>query len=271
VAATAEGGGVAQYDESSVSTHGHAFPALVRVWEIASGKQRLQIDLADMAHPERDDHSLPAVAALAFSPDARLLAIGVDSTAYLWDLRFNREVRRFSAGAGRAVFAFSPTERILVLGGAGGRRPFPDSTGYLRLYDIDSGEELARVDHLGGVVTAMSFSADGKLLLTGSSDSTALLWDVGRLTADARRRHQGPSPADLAALWDDLASADAARADRAVWTLAMAPAQAIPYLEARLRPAPAVDGARLARLVAELSHESFTARQRAATELERPC
>jgi hypothetical protein len=68
-------------------------------------------------------------------------------------------------------------------------------------------------------------------------------------------------------LWADLASADAARAHRAVYTLAAAPRRAVPFLKAHGRPARGPDRKRVEKLLADLDSERFALRQAAAREL----
>jgi WD40 repeat protein len=47
-----------------------------------------------------------------------------------------------------------------------------------RIWDADSGKEIAQLKgHSGGVVSA-SFSSDGKRVVTASEDSTARIWDA---------------------------------------------------------------------------------------------
>ena len=46
-------------------------------------------------------------------------------------------------------------------------------------------------------------------------------------------------------------------------------AQAVPFLQERLKPVAAVDGKRLAQLIAHLDSDEFTARQKATEALER--
>src|SRR5207253_9758434 len=72
---------------------------------------------------------------------------------------------------------------------------------------------------------------------------------------------------DLAGLWDDLGSQDAARAYRAVGRLAAAPGRALPYLAVRARPAAGGIEERLARLIPDLDSDHFATRETATAEL----
>jgi WD40 repeat protein len=92
----------------------------VRLWETATGRRRRAFPLR--TPPERDawgsyppeDH----VAALAFSPDGRLLAVGWERTVYLWDAVTGAEVARFEGHAGKvAALAFAPDGKRLASAG----------------------------------------------------------------------------------------------------------------------------------------------------------
>ena len=47
----------------------------------------------------------------------------------------------------------------------------------VRLWDVESGKELRRLEGHSDKVDSVCFSPDGKQLLTGSWDKTARLWD----------------------------------------------------------------------------------------------
>src|SRR5205807_3037201 len=78
-----------------------------------------------------------------------------------------------------------------------------------------------------------------------------------------------PTDAAVRDAWNDLASADAQVAYRAIVLLLDAPAQAVPLLRSHLKPDAAVDAKRIEALLAELDSEVFADRQRATQELER--
>jgi WD domain, G-beta repeat len=87
-------------------------------------------------------------------------------------------------------------------------------------------------------VFAVAFGPDGRTLLTGSDDSTVLMWNLRPRT---ELKHAG----DMARLWADLAESDAAAAYKAIWQLADRPELTVPFLKTRLTPAKPVDRERL--------------------------
>ena len=73
-----------------------------------------------------------------------------------------------SIGHGDRAVAYSPDGRTLASGS-------DDQT--VRLWDVESGQEVARLQHQAPV-SSMSFSPDGQTLAGGSHEGTILLWDM---------------------------------------------------------------------------------------------
>ena len=113
---------------------------------------------------------------------------------------------------------------------------------------------------------ALAFTADGKALVSGSADSTALVWGGAALAPPARKLDE-QSADKLAALWPDLADADAAKAFRAAAVFAAAPKGTAALLAERVKPAAGPDPKQMARWVNDLDNDSFEAREKAAAEL----
>jgi hypothetical protein len=104
----------------------------------------------------------------------------------------------------------------------------------------------------------MAFSPDGRLLATGHTDGTILLWDV-----PPARPAAVPSPA---ALWDDLA-ADAPRGYAAVFRCRTDPAASVRFLRQRLSPVRSSE-AEVKGLIAKLDSDQFREREAASRRLE---
>jgi RNA polymerase sigma factor (sigma-70 family) len=184
-------------------------PSTLRLWELATGKQRLAITSASGGY----DHAL---ARLAVAPDGRTLAtVRRDHIIQLWDLATGKEF-------------------------------------------------LHRAGH-DSPASCLTFSPDGKRLATGHMDGAILVWDV----AAAYERRPRPRPAEareLESWWQDLGS-EAPQAHRAIWGLAGVPAQALPLLRDRLRPALALPADELQRLVQDLDSPRFPRREEASRRL----
>ncbi len=144
---------------------------------LAIGELGRRIRLVDWkTGKEREPIAVPApadgVAALAFSPDSRLLAAGCgggDNDIHLWDLTTGATVARLEGHSGWvAALAFSPDGQTLASAGA-------DQT--LRLWDVTSRKEKRRFRGHTDEVWAVAWSSDGKSLVTGGKDGTVRFWN----------------------------------------------------------------------------------------------
>jgi WD40 repeat protein len=117
---------------------------------------------------------LPPVAAVAFSPDGKLLATGIYGRVTIWDLAAGKPVKMLTNVLGAVNdLKFSPNGKLLAV--AGGQ---PSARGDLRLFDTT---EWKLQQSLGGhldTVACVSWNADGTKLLSASFDKTVRLWDV---------------------------------------------------------------------------------------------
>ena len=202
---------------------------------------------------------------IAFSPDGQTVIGGTaefgqgarKTHLHLWDIATGEE-RSFAIPlqARGSSMAISPDGRMLAWG---------DHDGTITLGERNGNQVRRRLKGHLSYVRSLTFSPDSKTLASGGADTTALLWDVtGRPAAE----QSGPLAAErLRALWDDLASKDAAKAFDAIGLLTASPEQAVPLLKDKLRPAPAADKREVARLLADLDSEEFAVRQKAMAEL----
>jgi RNA polymerase sigma factor (sigma-70 family) len=81
-----------------------------------------------------------------------------------------------------------------------------------------------------------------------------------------------PEARQLDALWADLGSADRTRRYLAVWALAAAPRQAVPYLREKIKRVAPVDARvqeRMVTLIADLDSDSFAVREAATKDLDK--
>jgi hypothetical protein len=215
-------------------------------WDSGTGKVRRSLSLETEAKT------------LAVSPDGAVAAVGdKEGVLRFYHLGSGKVLHWHRIEGGVACLAYSPGGKLLACGG---------NFGSVLLLDPGSGRERGRLDAHGALVSAVAFSPDGKFLLTASDDTTALVWDVSAVLD--LPAPPPPRARTLDELWTDLASADDGRADAAVRTLAERSGEALPLLQARLRPVPPVEAATIARLLADLDSEQFETRERAVKELQ---
>jgi hypothetical protein len=159
------------------------------------------------------------------------------------------------------VFVLSPDARLLALAVSEHGKFEQD---VLQLWETATGKLRRTLKGHGGEVTSCAFSRNGRIVLSASSDNTVLVWDLA-VPSDQTPREL--SEEALKSLWGDLGSADAARADQAVWALVVAPEQALSVLQKHLRPMPAPDP-KWRTWVQDLGSEDFAVRDRTSRALE---
>jgi WD40 repeat protein len=122
----------------------------------------------------------PPPAALAFSPDARTLAVGGQESLRLFDAATGRSVRTLEfPGAVRWV-GFRPAGRSLAAAGE-----FPGNP--VLLLDLSAGARPSRLEGSESPLGSGAWRADGGLLATaGATDGTVWLWDFGPAVPERR-------------------------------------------------------------------------------------
>jgi hypothetical protein len=200
------------------------------------------------------------------SRDGRSLASrGDDQTVRIWEVATGLERRKFRDGGesaswvGTQFLAFSPDGRTLA--SCGSHDPFP------RLWDLPRGRELAPLKSHRAWVGAVEFFSDGRRLLTGSQDTTAIAWDLTGQNAAPIIRTLGPDK--LAQHWESLLLADSTAAYAAVWALIDAGDSATAFLRRQLKPDGAADRKQIATWIQQLDHPQFAVRERATAALGR--
>jgi WD40 repeat protein len=118
-----------------------------------------------------------------------------------------------------------------------------------------------------GSITVLAFSPDGRTLATGGADSTVLLWDWARACGVTPGADHKIGPREREKLWADLVGDDAAKAYRAIETLAASGEDAVTFLKERVRPVTDKDWEPVRRLVTALGADEFVVREKATREL----
>ncbi|MEZ5391842.1 MAG: c-type cytochrome domain-containing protein [Bryobacterales bacterium] len=190
--------------------------ATIKAW-IDAGAEGEEVSSAAPAIPNMKPkvEAESPIAAVAFSPDGRMLAIGELHAVTLIDAEagVTYHVLDGHAEMVRAV-AFSPDGTLLAA--AGGR---PLEGGEVKIWDWAEGKLLQTIDGHGDAIYGVDFSPDGKRLATASYDKLVKLWDVDSGAEIATLKDHvdavfavdfGPKPGQLASggadrsikLWD---------------------------------------------------------------------
>jgi WD40 repeat protein len=179
-------------------------------------------------------------------------------TARLWDPKTGARLHDFAAGDGRhTALAVSPDGRLLAVA----------FEHLIHVWEISTRAHVGEFQGHRGYVSALAFCPDGRTLASGGADGAILFWDLTGRRQGGKLVGPALKPAELDGLWKDLGE-DEGR--RAVWVLATAPVQAVPFLQQRLSATlPKSGPTNVRQLIADLDAPKFAIRQKATMTLER--
>jgi WD40 repeat protein/serine/threonine protein kinase len=107
---------------------------------------------------------------LAFSPNGKILAAGLDEDVRLWDLSRGEQIlllTNHTAWVGSLAFSFDGKTLAVGCG-----------DGTIALWDFATAREIRTLAVHSTWIPALAFSSDGKMLASASADHSAILWDV---------------------------------------------------------------------------------------------
>ena len=158
----------------SGSSSGSANGSII-VWDALTGNE-----ISRMAHN--------GLNSITISRDGKYVASTGNDTAIVWDLYTGDEVFSIQYPAEANSISFSPSAEYVVSGGCEKLAIGHICTqGSASVWEILTKKEISRISH-DNSIPAVSFSPDGKYVVSGSLDGTARLWvaltgqEVGRIT-----------------------------------------------------------------------------------------
>ena len=209
---------------------------------------------------------------LTFSPDGRTLVVTGSASILLWELGSGETRRIITKRLWRpSSVAYSHDGHKIAIGINSKRKQlkgdfFPSNQDEIQIYDLATNQIVSTLIGHDGVVGALSFSPDDRILASGSEDTTALLWDVAALK---KTNASVPLTAlERAACWADLAS-DAEKAFTTLWKF-VADKETVNLLQENLKPAAALSPEAekdIHALIADLGSEQFAVRSQATKQL----
>lgn len=215
------------------------------------------------------DHLNEWLGNLTFSSDSKFLAasgyenaLPYGHTIHLWDTATGKLLPRPLGRPKSDIggIAFAPDGRLLAAAETDRR---------IYVWEFITRLERCRFVTPDKKASTLAISPDGRLLAQGSEDRSVLLWDLTGRLEGGRLRPQALSLKELKELWVDLAKSDGPAASRAIWQLAAAPKDSVPFIRDHLHPVAPADAHVISRLISELDSEQFAIRTKATEKLEK--
>jgi len=207
---------------------------------------------------------------LAFTPDDRFLIGGSpDGTERVFEIATCKEIYSIARHEKTvAALAVSPNGRLVASAGSDLNTCLAfGAPQKIRFRDIVAGKEHAVLSGHHQNVSCLAFSPDGKQLVTGLQDATALVGGVPAAALDARFAVEAIPSGKIEAVWSDLGSAEAKRGQDAVLRLVRDPAQALDVAERQLHPVESPKAEEVLSLIEGLAEDDFKERELASEKL----
>lgn len=172
--------------------------SMLALWDLHEGKER------------SSRHA--AANAIAFSPDAKLLALATGEAVTFVNVdTFKDHEDAPGHGAIVTCLVYSADGRSIISGGADGT---------IRVWDVAGTREIRRLDAHEGSVSSLALSQNGRILASGGSDATIRLWETGKWTSETKLEGHTDSVTSLFFTGFDLGLVSFGDATVRVWPLA---------------------------------------------------
>jgi RNA polymerase sigma factor (sigma-70 family) len=238
----------------------HERPQSVRFWDVATGKPFPEV---------RSSAPLDG----AFSPDGRLVFTNGSRRDVVHLLPSGNPVRgpaghnavyEVATGVRVAALPDELTVEAAAFSRDGRFLATATADGLIQVWEVATWTRRTEFRGHRDRPTALAFTPTGQLL-SGSQDTTVLLWDT--------RPPRVSASVSLEKAWNDLAAWKADVAFRSEGRFLAAPADTVRLFAERVRPTEALDPKRVQRWLADLNSDQFAVREaasRALRALDRP-
>jgi WD40 repeat protein len=153
-------------DSRTVATE--TWRGTVMLWDASNGKLKSTLRAKEIDYSYFNSDKVYGSASFAFSPDSRYVVTYRDRRTQLWHVASGALIETLGKSGSRSV-AFSPDSRVLAAAGEG--------SASARLWEVASGRLLKQLPPAKKATRHVVFSPDGRTLLT-ASDAGLMLWDA---------------------------------------------------------------------------------------------
>ncbi len=148
----------------------------IKLWDIQTEQQ-----VANLLGPST------SIFQIAYNSDGtKIASLGRDYSGppigahliIIWDVKMVEQLQIFRTAYDISKIAWHPQGHVLASAGGPNPRDSGDSTGWITIWDVATGQVLQTIAAHVKSITSIAFSPNGALLASASSDGTIKLWRV---------------------------------------------------------------------------------------------
>ena len=129
---------------------------------------------------QRAENRDPWIGHAVFSPDAAMLVTSTYENLYLWDVAAGKLRETITIPEARHGFRISVAPDNHTLAAAEVLYAGEPGTDVIRIFDLETRELVLKLTPVDARAISLALSPDGKRLITGLDNGTAIVWDVSR-------------------------------------------------------------------------------------------
>ena len=203
------------------------------------------------------------IGSIGISDDCRLIGLSTHAALEMKEMETMHVIWKYGDNKNPKSLPFLNSTVTIVVILKDARLVTGHADGTIRIWNPRADPAPIQLEGHTGAITSFAISPDGTELLSGSTDTTAMLWKIPPLPKSDTKLTEEQTKQ----IWADLRDTDAAKAHKSLWKGTEDAKPTLAMLERNVQLPTAPEAGAVRMLIADLSSNRFAVRQQAFGKL----